>query len=147
MRRILSMDSKKFTAWLSAMSKKATWDLQNLGPFIMKAFPLVIAGRKNARIAGAAIAFSRHSAKILKNQGKLGLALHMKKAFTQLTQSLAGSPLGPLQGTPVRVRSSKDGIPRFIPKVHIRLIRQGGPRNYPVLVIPPIPLQGYRLST
>lgn len=93
----------------------------------MRSFPLIVAGRKTASYNGAAVAFSRHCAQLLRKQGKYGLALYLKKTHVLFTQVLSGTPTAELLATPVRVRCTKDGYPKIIPRPHLVLIRKGCP--------------------
>jgi hypothetical protein len=104
MKHILGSESKRFSKWLDAIGKRASWELHNLRGWIMKTFPLIVAGRKTASFNGAAIAFSRYCANLLSKQGKNGLALHLKKSQLLLMQKLSGTPMAELLATPVRVK-------------------------------------------
>lgn len=111
----------------SAIWQKAVKSFSLLSDRLVRAVPMIVGGQSRSWVK-AVFHFTRLVMRIKHDQGSRGLALMLKASSLMIMRSVAGSKLLNSRDAGLAISANRQGLPRWIPVLHRKLISDGNRR-------------------
>nr|UUW21455.1 MAG: RNA-dependent RNA polymerase [Guiyang mito-like virus 12] len=111
----------------SAIWQKAVKSFSLLSDRLVRAVPMIVGGQSRSWVK-AVFHFTRLVMRIRRDQGSKGLALLLKASSLMIMRSVSGSKLTNSRDAGLAISANRQGLPRWIPVLHRKLISDGNRR-------------------